>query len=96
MRSKDHLVPQELREMPDKWKEKQQKTCISKDLIASLSLPLSSSVSHRPKEKKKKKISVSWSYIICPCNSLEGDSYHGKKQESLMRGLFMFLCNNQY
>jgi len=36
MRSKAHLVPQELREKPDKWKEKQQKTCVGKDFIPSL------------------------------------------------------------
>lgn len=39
--------------MPDKRKEKQQKTCVGKDLIASLSLPLSSSVSHTDKKKNR-------------------------------------------
>lgn len=82
--------------MPDKWKEKQQKTCVGKDLIPSRSP--SHSASHR-----QKKYIIKWNqhlvviqYIICPCNSLEGDVNRLKKQKSLMRGLFMFLYNNQY
>lgn len=69
MKSKDHLVPQELREMPDKWKEKQPKTCVGKDLIPSLSFPLS--LSHTDKNRG---ISISWPYIIWLCNTLEGDT----------------------
>lgn len=41
--------------MPDKWKEKQQKTCVGKYLIPSFSLYLSLSLTHTLTHKQTEK-----------------------------------------
>lgn len=51
MRSKAHLVPQGLRGMPDKWKEKQKQTCVAKDLFAfALFFPMQTCTHKKEKE----------------------------------------------